>query len=340
MKGVLNGLLSKGEKIDLISSKGGILDQIDSPNFKKISYPYKFSKNPAVTMLRYCMAQLLTMFMAAGYIFDRNTVFYINTILPVAPALMGKLTGKKVIYHYHENAFVKSGFYRALTKYMEKLADKIICVSDYQASFLKRKDGVKVIPNSLEENFQAKLFPNPSEAFDRKNVLMISSLKEYKGLKDFILLSQKMPEYKFTMVINADNAEIQEWIKENEISIPQNLFLYPRTQDVTYFYNNASLVLNLSNPELFIETFGMTVLEAMTCGLPVIVPPVGGVAEMVEDGFNGYKINVSDLDKIELTVKKILSDKEFYIKLADNALATSKRFSREAALEAIQKILE
>ena len=47
-----------------------------------------------------------------------------------------------------------------------------------------------------------------------------------------------------------------------------------------------------------VETFGLTALEAMSAGLPVIVPTEGGIAEMVTDGDNGYKIDVQDLNKI------------------------------------------
>ena len=88
---------------------------------------------------------------------------------------------KKVIYHYHENAFVKGRFYRLLAWAMQRLADEIICVSAYQASFLDRKERVKVVPNALPAEFAARLHPDPAQAFDRKTVLMLSSLKEYKS---------------------------------------------------------------------------------------------------------------------------------------------------------------
>jgi glycosyltransferase involved in cell wall biosynthesis len=43
--------------------------------------------------------------------------------------------------------------------------------------------------------------------------------------------------------------------------------------------------VNLSDKTQFIETFGMTALETMAAGLPVIVPTEGGIAEMLRDGF-------------------------------------------------------
>ena len=87
------------------------------------------------------------------------------------------------------------------------------------------------------------------------------------------------------------------------------------------------------------ETFGLTVLEAMTAGLPVIVPTEGGIAEMVVDGENGYKIDVQELDKIANAIKNILSDKELDTLLATNALKYSEKFNAGNMIGQITKIL-
>ncbi len=332
---VLSGLLNRSCEVDLITSRGGVLDTISSPNLVRRSYRYSFSAKPVATMIRYASVQLLTFFMALRYAFDKDSIFYINTILPIGPALAGKLTGKKVIYHYHENASVKSGFYRMLAKGMQKLADKIICVSAYQASYLNRKQDVAVIPNVLDDSFLLQLTPDIEAAFDRKNILMLSSLKEYKGTKEFIDLASALPDYRFTLVINDTQTAIDNWLVANSISVPQNISIHPRTNDVASFYNNATLVLNLSNPDLFVETFGLTALEAMSCALPVIVPPVGGIAEMVADGENGYKIDCRDTDRLIKTICNILSDRLFYNNLAQNAWSYSKKNNHENMIDSL-----
>lgn len=140
LKIVLEGLLKKGYQIDLISSTGGALDELlYYKNLSKYSYPYRFSNNPIVTMLRYCMVQLYTFILTFRWLFYKDVAFYINTLLPVGPALAGRIMGKRVVYHYHENAFVKGTFYKVLATIMQKLAHEIICVSEYQASFLQQK---------------------------------------------------------------------------------------------------------------------------------------------------------------------------------------------------------
>ena len=152
---VLKGLLEKEYKIDLITSqKGGVLDELSGCEYiKRYSYSYAFSNNSLVTILCYLYVQVYTFFFSMRYLFQRNTTFLLNTLMPVGPALAGKLMGKKVIYYYHENAFVKGFFYKILAFMMQCLADKIICVSDYQCGFLKRKKHVVVIPNSLSVDF-------------------------------------------------------------------------------------------------------------------------------------------------------------------------------------------
>lgn len=291
---VLKGLLEKGCRVDLVTSRrGGALDTLEGmPDMKIHRYRYTFSNRAVLTMARYTWVQLLTFLWALRWLFAKDAVFYINTILPVGPALAGRLMGKRVVYHYHENAFAKGGFYKMLAAIMQRIAHEIICVSAYQASFLKRKKHVTVVPNALPSEFVAKLKPNAEAAFERKTVLMLSSLKEYKGTRQFIELAERMPQYKFVLVINDTQENIDKYLKANKITPPEfvneyykvgNLRIYARQEDVTSFYNDASIVVNLTDPRQAIETFGLTPLEAMSDGLPVIVPTVGGIAELVID---------------------------------------------------------
>lgn len=338
---VLKGLLGRGYKVDLISSRGGVLDELEHcPHLKKHSYRYAFSGNGLITMLHYTMVQLYTFFLSFRYWPTKDCVFYINTLLPVGPALAGRIMGKRVIYHYHENAFAKGAFYQTLALAMQRLAHEIICVSAYQASFLKREKGVVVISNALPRNFADKLHPNPKEAFQRKNILMLSSLKEYKGTREFIELAKRLPQFKFTLVINDRQENIDKYMD----SIPQswrggNLSVFPRQADVSGFYSNASVVINLTNPQLAIETFGLTALEAMAAGLPVIVPTEGGIAELVENGKNGYKIDVQELDKIAEHIETMLEDEKTYLALAAGALEYARRFQENEMVDSMARIL-
>lgn len=341
LKNILSDFVERGIKVDLITSKGGILDELPRcDNIKRKYYRYKFSENRVATTLRYLRVQIYTFFIALGYLFDKKAVFYINTILPAGAAIAGRIMGKRIICHYHENARTKSGFYRFLAWVMQKTASEIICVSEYQRSFLKRRNNVHIVPNALDKEFAERLRPCPEKAFERKKVLMPTSLKKYKGTVEFTRLAEMLPQFSFELVINDTQENIDAFLKENNIKPYTNLVIHPRQSDMVTFYNNASLVLNLSNKELCVETFGMTALEAMAAGLPVIVPEVGGIAEMVTDGENGFKINMQFLTKISLFIEKILSDKKLYLHLSHGALAYSQNNSVRKSAERIMEIME
>lgn len=248
--------------------------------------------------------------------------------------------GKHVIYHYHENAFAKSRVYRFLAKAMQYLANQIICVSAFQASMLTHKDKIVIIPNALSEDFVNRISPDPDSAFRCKIILMLSSLKKYKGINEFVSLSSQLRQFHFTLIINEEADIITKYIEQEALTIPNNLTLLPRQEDVSRIYGKASVLLNLTKKELFIETFGLTALEAMSAGLPVIVPTVGGIAEMVEDGVNGYKIDVTDLDLISKTLKTILTDADLYRHLAYNALRSSRKYGYNEMIESFVLVAE
>lgn len=341
LKLLLDNLADERCRVDLVTSRGGVLDNlIPCGNIRRISYRYRFSTHPGVTLLRYFLIQVYTFFLAFKYRTDRDSIFYINTLLPVGPALAGRLMGKRVVYHYHENAQAKGLFYRMLGWCMERIASEIICVSRYQRSFLRRKEGVHIIPNALPQAFTARIHPNIEQAFERKNVLMLSSLKLYKGTLGFVALARQLPQFEFTLVINDTQENIQVFLKDYVDAITLNLHIHPRQNDVVSFYEQASIVLNLSDPRLVVETFGLTALEAMTAGLPVIVPTVGGIAEMVEDGISGYKIDVQDLGQIRERIQEMLSDKELYRSLAKNAWESSLKYNEKEMTDAISALLD
>lgn len=338
---VLSGLQSKGYSIDIITSSGdGALNELkEKKNISFHFYHYKFSRVFFWNLLQFMYVQLHIFFYALRYFSQKNCVFYINTIMPVGAAFAGKIMGKKIVYHYHENAATKSKFYVFLAWIMQKIATEIICVSDYQRQFLKRKKHIQTIPNSLSTVFEHQCLKFREKERDKNIILMLSSLKIYKGTIEFIQLAQELPCYSFELVINDTWESIKSFLKVHAIKLPHNLKIWDRQNLIFPFYERASLVLNLSNKNLVVETFGMTVLEAMTAGVPVIVPTVGGIADLVKDGINGYKIDVQNLDCIKNKIIEILSNKELHRKLSQNAIRLSKNYSYSKMINNIENIL-
>jgi len=321
LRTVLEGFIRRGMTVELFTSQRGVLDSIKPSN--KYSFHtcrYRFSKYKVLTVLNYLCVQILTFFWAFKFFFRKNVVFYINTLLPVGPAIAGFIMRKKVICHCHENPKMKGFPYPLFAKIMYVVADRIICVSKYQKDNMGSKSKMIVIPNSVPESFIANLHPDPNKAYHRRNILMVSSAKLSKGIIEFINLANLLPEYHFTLILNLKEEEKQLFLKDKKISISDNLSVFSKTDDIPSFLNQSSLLINMSIPNLCIETFGMTVSEAQCAGLPCIVPCIGGVEELVDEGNNGFHCDGRDIEAIAVKISFILNNRDEYLRMAYSAL--------------------
>ncbi|MBD3840168.1 MAG: glycosyltransferase family 4 protein, partial [Epsilonproteobacteria bacterium] len=269
---------------------------------------------------------------------NQDVVFYINTMMPFGGALAGKLISKKVIYHVHETSLKPQILKKFLRSVISLTAHKVIFVSEYlqEVENFKNKKQV-VIYNALERS----IVEEQKVVKDIFIVLMICSLKEYKGVFEFIQLAQflnDVKELQFQLVLSATKDEINEYLKGSEK--PSNLVIFDRQNDLSKFYEKASLLLNLSRPDGWIETFGLTILEGMEYGLPAVVPPVGGPTEIVREGIDGFQISCYETEKIAEKIQLLMENKDEYLRLSKNARERVKEFDIKVFEEKICEVVE
>ena len=271
-------------------------------------FPYQFYSNTLIRIFYFFYSQFILFFKALFFL-KKDDIVYCNTILPFAGALAGKIRGAKIIYHIHETNTNKKLLDVLLNFIIKITATKIIYVSKFVASHYDFNTDQRIIPNSIEADFivHSRKLRQPKSTL--KNVLMVCSLKEYKGINEYVQIAALNPHLDFVMVINDTEEKLNEYFKNTKPLA--NLLMYPKQTNVHPFYLKADVVLNLTRVDMACETFGLTVIEAMTYGLPVIVPPIGGIAELVIDGENGFKVDSRQIDELSKKLNKIF-DPELY----------------------------
>lgn len=81
-------------------------------------------------------------------------------------------------------------------------------------------------------------------------------------------------------------------------------------------------------PTLYSEGTSLSCLEAMACGNCVISTNVGGLPNLIIDGFNGLLINPNE-NELKNSIIYVLSNKEKMNKIRENAIKVADNFSKE-----------
>lgn len=313
--------------------------RIPSANYWYRHMPYR-----PLTFLTYFFSQLLLFVkLLFDKEIDKDAIVYVNTLLPFGAALYGRFTGKKVIYHIHEISISPLLLRWSLIQIVKLTSTLNIYVSNsHMQNLLIRGVDSRYVYNSLDPVF--KIRATKSKYKYRKgeifSVLMIASLRTYKGVPEFINLAKTLLDYKdiqFDLVLNDDKKSIEKYF--SSFDVPHNLNIHSRIYDTAIFYSKASVLLNLSRVDQWVETFGLTILEAMAFGVPVIVPPVGGPSELVEDGIQGYLVDSRDEDLLRNRLLNLYNDESLCREMSRAGEIRSDDFCRERFNESIFNVL-
>ncbi len=338
LRNVLLLMVRSGYDVELYTSSGeGFLSGIDG-----IKYNFNFyvrSRYRLITFFTFFFSQIFLFLILLYKLPKKNSIVFANTILPFSGVLAGKVLRMPVIVHVHEDSVQPAILNRFLFFITNRYSDQIILVSEYlRKNHLSALGEISVVYNSVSEEFNSinkVVKVKPQNEF---NVLMLSSLRSYKGLNEFLAISRLLPHVSFTLVLSEEIQIINRFF-EGE-TIPSNVILHSLQKDVHPFYRDADLVINLSKKDFWIETFGLTILEAMHYGVPVIVPTIGGITELVKDDMNGFLIDSTDIHLIVDKINLLSSDIEVWQKMSSKSLEIKDHFSINVFENGILQVLE
>lgn len=241
----------------------------------------------------------ITLFKVDLYKYD---ILYINHYLFLIPLFFRiPFYKKKVLFHWHGEELANDSFTLKILRYVATITIPKNSIHISPSNYYKN-----IIYNKMNIN-KNNIFIYPSGGVDMNMFVAVNhkshdefhigfpaALNIHKGikylyglLKNNILLEEKLGRKVYYHVINygTNSSEFIKYLRENEIS---NVFvhdLYDR-KELYKYYDKIDVTLFLSKR----ESLGLTVLESMACGVPVIALNNTSMPELVIPHYTGELI--------------------------------------------------
>lgn len=285
----------------------------------------------------------------------QNNIIYAHTTLPI------QLINKKAdVYHFFMPELIPGGFisrkkpiivtvHDALTKttndrkmivnkyydyvigILSKKADAIITVSNYSKESISKefnipKEKIHVVYNGINH----KLF-KPIKKIKKNYVGYIGGLGKRKNVEKLIE-SIKYIDDKLIIVGKGNYKKILEnHVAKLNLKNKIKFVDFIEEKNLPKFYNSIKL---LAFPSLA-EGFGLTIIEAMACGCPVVTSNRTSMPEIC--GKAAIYFNPEDPKEIAKKINQVLNNKALQIKLSKSGIKQSKKFNwKNAAKETIK----
>lgn len=196
------------------------------------------------------------------------------------------------------------------------------------------KEKYAVIPNGIDLSIFENSIPIPRNEIGAEEgdiiLMMVSRFHQSKNQKGAAEALEYLPE-KYKMIFVGDGVleeDVKKHVKEKKLE--SRVKFLGKRKDIPKLLKTADIIIQFS----FFEGFGMTAVEGMATGRPVIASNVPGLADVVEGGGIICPNDSKELAKIILS----LEDKKLYNHTAEMCLEKSKKYSIENSAEEYIKL--
>ena len=283
-------------------------------------------------------------------------ILHVHYAIPHAPAAF---LAKQMLKEDHEIKVVttlhgtditlvglESSFF-TVTKFSMEQSDAVTAVSEFLREETYRAFGcracdIEVIPNfvSPTEYFPRSADNNTRQIAppDSRVLAHISNFREVKRVPDVVrIFARVREEVPAVLVLAGDGPQRPETEAEAErLGVAGDVLFLGKVDAVADLLRAADLYLLPSG----LESFGLSALEAMACGVPVVGSRVGGLGEVVLDGTTGYLTPVGDVDEMAKKAVQLLTDSAKYAAFRSAAINRAELFHADGVVSRYESLYQ
>lgn len=247
--------------------------------------------------------------------------------------------GKKIVWWHHGEFNVDKNVYE---KQLDK-CDIIVSVSESCASMLvdhmpEIADKITVISNMIDVDLLDQKSNTVSPyTDDRIQIVTVGRLSPEKHIENVIYAARNLKDsgysFQWHIVGNGILREELEQLKMQESVTEYVLFEGSKNNPYPYI-KNADLYVHSS----YVESQGITILEAMALNIPCVVTMSRGPSEFIKNGENGLLVDRNP-QALSEGIKRLLEDKSLYDKIKLNTVCP-KQFSEKDVMMKIDRLFK
>lgn len=186
-----------------------------------------------------------------------------------------------------------------------KLADKVIIESHSEKSLIESSLSMKLPDNYAVIHLGAIDNYKPTNRKDGALVLVSTSrMVKAKGIGELIEAFKLIDSADVILKLCGDGPDIDHF--KSLANGIKNIEFLGHVDDVTDVLRNSDVLMHPS----YHEGFGLSLVEAEMCGLPIIASNVGSIPEIVKDGTNGILVNPKSVEGLAAAMSLLVKDAE------------------------------
>ncbi|MFC4410943.1 N-acetyl-alpha-D-glucosaminyl L-malate synthase BshA [Chungangia koreensis] len=209
---------------------------------------------------------------------------------------------------------------------------------------IEPKKEIETIYNFVDERVYRKrsadyLYDELGLSRDEKLVIHVSNFRKVKRISDIVETFHKIRKRtKAKLLLAGDGPELPTAIEAVELAgIQEDVMFLGKRDDLPELYSISHLKLLLSEQ----ESFGLVLLEAMSCGVPCVGTAIGGIPEVIEHGVNGYVAPLGDTDTASAYALRILEDEGLHRRFSEEAMrSVRERFNSEQIVDQYEALYQ
>ena len=242
-------------------------------------------------------------------------------------------------------------YFKTIARRSLEIADAIIALTPHEKNILQSyyhipAEKIAIIPNgiNLQDFLKSPIKKEFKKRFHLKEnvILFVGAIRKEKGLLDLFhaipSIIKEFPQTSFVLI--GKDWGFKKYLQQEGKRLGiENHINFLGVVNTLLLRESLSVCDIFVNPSAY-ESFGISLLEAMASGKPIVATNVGGIPYIVRNGKTGITVKHGDPEGLADAIKKLLSNSELRKQMGEKGLQLAKKYDWEKIVSQIERLYE